>query len=68
MENKWPPYAWYYGNKFISPQWCCFPNKPPHFRAGTHEVESTNLLNPMVNFVVTNGLTKNIIDIISLFW
>ena len=34
-----------------------FPNKSPHFKAGRHEVESTNLLSPMLKFIVTNGLT-----------
>ena len=33
-----------------------FPNKSPHFTGDAHEVESTNQLSPMVNFVVTNGL------------
>ena len=47
VGNWWTPYALRYSNKFISPQWHCFPNKSPHFTASTHEVESTNLLSPM---------------------
>ena len=34
-----------------------FLNKPPYFKVDTHKVESTNLLSPTVNYVVTNGLT-----------
>ena len=57
VENWWPPYAWCYGKNSFFHNGTVFPNKSSDFKAGTHEVESTNPLRPTVNFVVTNGLT-----------
>ena len=55
VGNQWPPYAPHYDNKFIS-QWHRYSKPVTSFKASTHKVESTNLLSPTVNFVVTNEL------------
>ena len=59
VGNQWPPYAWDYGKNSFLHNGVVFPNKSPHFKAGMHKAESTNVLNSTVNFVVANYFMLN---------